>query len=51
MKHLMPMSRPLPAKAYYYNLSLAQKLSELTTLVSVVVMIVDLVGGLFTPEE
>ncbi len=36
MKRIRPVSKSIPAKAYYYNISLTQKLSELVTLVSLV---------------
>ena len=36
MKRIKPVSRSIPAKAYYYNISLTQKLSEIVTLVSLV---------------
>jgi hypothetical protein len=32
MKHLQHVTKPLPVPAFYYNLSLTQKLSELVTL-------------------
>ena len=34
MRHVVPMSRPRPLPAFYYQLSLTQKILELATLAS-----------------
>jgi hypothetical protein len=35
MRHLSLVSKPLPVPAYYFNVSLTQKLSELVTIGSI----------------
>lgn len=47
MKHLNPVSRPIPLKAYYYNISLTQKLGELVTIVSIAESIKNMIVSLF----
>ncbi len=45
MKHIRTTTQSRPAKAYFYNISLTQKLSELTTIVSLVGSVKGLFGG------
>ncbi len=51
MRHIKTVSRNVPAKAFYYNLSLTQKLTELATIVSALDSVKNmLVGGVDTRE-
>jgi hypothetical protein len=43
MRHLRPVTRPAPA--YYYNISLTQKLSELVTLGSLLESVKNILTG------
>ena len=45
MKHIQLTSRQRPALAYFYNITLSQKLSELTTIVSLVSTVKEMFTG------
>ena len=45
MKHVAWVSKARPAKAYYYNVSLTQKLSEVVTIVSLLESLKGMVIG------
>lgn len=47
MRHVTPISRAMPAHAFYYNISLTQKLTELATLASFGDAVLGMVKGLF----
>jgi len=49
MKHIANISRNRPVPAYYYQLSLTQKIMELGTLASFADSFVGVIKGLFTP--
>lgn len=51
MKHVIPISRQRPAKAFYYNLSLTQKIMELATIASFADSALGMLKGLFGAEE
>ena len=51
MKHVTPVSRLRPAKAFYYNLSLTQKIMELATISSFADSALGMLKGLFAAEE
>jgi len=46
-----PISRRRPAKAFYYNLSLTQKVMELATIASFADSALGMLKGLFRGEE
>ena len=50
MKHTKPVSRSIPAKAFYYNISLTQKISELSTIASFADTVIGAVKNLLTPH-
>ena len=45
MRHLSLVSKPLPVPAYYYNVSLMQKLSELVTIGSLLETVKNFLTG------
>jgi len=50
MKHIACVSRRVPAPAFYYQVSLAEKISELATLASFVDSALGSVKGLFDTD-
>lgn len=51
MKHTHAISRRRPLPAFYYQISLTQKLTELATFASFADAAVGVVKGLFTSSE
>jgi len=51
IRHVIPVSRQRPAKAFYYNLSLTQKIMELATIASFADSALGMIKGLFGAEE
>ncbi len=47
MRHVKPVSRAVPTQAFYYNISLTQKLTEIATLASFADAVLGTVKGLF----
>ncbi|MDQ1256750.1 MAG: hypothetical protein QG656_1350 [Candidatus Hydrogenedentes bacterium] len=50
MTHTRPISRPLPVKAFYYNISLTQKISELATIASLLDTVIGTVKTLVSAD-
>lgn len=51
MKHVVPVSRRQPLPAFYYQLSLTQKLIELATVASMADSLLGSVKNLFAAPE
>jgi len=51
MKHHRIISRNRPQPAFYYQISLTEKLMELATIASFLDSFVGTIKGLFTPQE
>lgn len=51
MKHLAHISRRQPLPAFYYQISLTEKLFELATLASFADSFLGVIKGLFAPQE
>lgn len=50
MRHITSISRSNPAKAFYYNISLTQKISELATIASFLDTALGAIKGLVAPD-
>lgn len=51
MKHVRVITRTRPMPAFYYNISLTQKITELATIASFVDSALGMIKGLFPSEQ